>query len=94
MTEREPDATETTETIEMTTTEETLPSTRPAVTAPSRGVRVGALVWGLLVAAIAAGMLAIANGAVFDIELSIILLLAAAGLVLLVGSVVRARRRV
>ncbi|MCV2395479.1 hypothetical protein OEB99_14270 [Actinotalea sp. M2MS4P-6] len=68
----------------------------PAPTAApvtATGLRVGTLVWGLIVAAVAVGMVAIANGALFDIELAIIVLLAAAGLVLLVGSVVRARKR-
>lgn len=85
--------TETGTTETRTTETGTTPTTPVAPKAPARALRVGALVWGLIVAAIAAGMLAIANGAVFDVELSVILLLAAAGLVLLIGTVARARRR-
>lgn len=58
-----------------------------------REMQIGTVVWGLLVAAIAVGLLAIANGALFDVQLAFIVLLAAAGLVLLVGSLARARRR-
>lgn len=61
--------------------------------APRRGVRVGTVVWGLVVVALALGLTAIANGVVFDVELAVIVLVAAAGLALLVGSVAGARRR-
>lgn len=58
-----------------------------------RGPRVGTVVWGLVVAAIGVGLLAVALGVVFDVELAFIVLVAAAGVLLLVGSVFGARRR-
>ena len=68
-------------------------STGAAATAAPRERQIGTVVWGLLVTAVAVGMLAIANGALFDVQLAFIVVLAAAGLVLLVGSLTRARRR-
>lgn len=61
--------------------------------AARRGVRVGTVVWGLVVAAVALGIMAIGNGLVFDVELAVITLVAAAGLALLVGSVLGTTRR-
>lgn len=61
--------------------------------APRRGARVATVVWGLVVVALALGLTAIANGVVFDVELAVIVLVAAAGLALLVGSLAGARRR-
>lgn len=56
------------------------------------GVRVGTVVWGLVVVALGVGLLAIAWGAHLDAELAFIVLLAAAGVALLVGSLVGMRR--
>ncbi|MCU1431416.1 MAG: hypothetical protein JWP95_521 [Actinotalea sp.] len=58
-----------------------------------RGVRVGTVVWGLVIAAIGVGLIAVASGVLFDVELAFIGLIAAAGIALLVGSVVNATRR-
>jgi hypothetical protein len=58
-----------------------------------RGVRVGTVVWGLVLAAIGVGLLAWASGVVFDVQLAVILLVAAAGVALLVGSLWSGRRR-
>lgn len=65
----------------------TAPAPRPS------GVRVGTVVWGLVLAALGVGLLAFVSGIDFDVELAVIALVAAAGLALLVGSVVTARRR-
>ena len=58
-----------------------------------RGVRVGTVVWGLVIAAIGCGILAFAAGAVFDVELALIVLVTAAGVALLAGSLVTTARR-
>ena len=63
------------------------------VVAEERRVRVGTIVWGLVLAAIGAGLLASALGVVFDVELAFIVLVAAAGVLLLVGSLASSRRR-
>lgn len=60
---------------------------------PQRGMRVGTMVWGLVLAAIGAGVLAWALGVSFDVELAFIFLVAAAGVLLLVGSVATTWRR-
>lgn len=60
---------------------------------PQRSMRVGTMVWGLVLAAIGAGVLAWALGATFDVELAFIVLVAAAGVLLLVGSVATTLRR-
>lgn len=58
-----------------------------------RGPRAGTVVWGLVVAAVGIGILALAAGAEIDGQLALIVLLAAAGVALLVGSVVSSARR-
>lgn len=58
-----------------------------------RGVRVGTVVWGLVVTAVAVGLLALANGATFDVQLATIVVIAGAGVALLVGSLLGTRRR-
>lgn len=73
-------------------------ATAPAATAapaasPDRRPRVGTVVWGLVVVAVALGLMALGNGLVFDVQLAVILLVAGAGVALLVGSLVGARRR-
>lgn len=61
---------------------------------PSRGPRVGTVVWGFLVVACGAAVLASALGAQVDLGLAAIVVLAVAGVTLVVGSVaVGARRR-
>ncbi|WP_372595392.1 hypothetical protein [Actinotalea sp.] len=81
-----------------TTPATTVPAaTTPAATgagAPGRWpVRVGTVVWGLVVMVVGVGLLALAAGAVFDVELAVIALVAAAGVALLAGSLVSAGRR-
>lgn len=64
------------------------------VPAPGRQrVRVGTTVWGLVVVAVGLGLIAIAAGAVFDVQLATIGLIAAAGVALLVGSLLTATGR-
>lgn len=60
---------------------------------PQRGMRVGTIVWGLVLAAIGAGVLAWAIGLTFDVELAFIVLVAAAGVLLLFGSIATTVRR-
>ncbi|MEG3615839.1 hypothetical protein [Isoptericola haloaureus] len=57
------------------------------------GPRGSTVVWGVVVIAVAVGLLARTAGASVDAQLAAILLLGAAGLVLVVGSVVGAARR-
>lgn len=64
-----------------------------AEVAPRRGVRVGTVVWGLVIAAVGVGLLAYASGVVFDVQLALIILIAAAGLALLAGSLMSGMRR-
>lgn len=52
----------------------------------SRGPRVGTVVWGLVVIALGAGVIALATGSTIDLGLAAIVLLAGAGLALLIGS--------
>ncbi len=66
-------------------------STVPVVRRP--GPRVSTVVWGLVVTALAIGLMAFGNGVVFDVQLATIVLVAAAGVALLVGSLLGARRR-
>lgn len=58
-----------------------------------RGVRVGTVVWGLVIAAIGVGLIAWASGVLFDVELAVIVLVGAAGVALLLGSLLSPRRR-
>jgi len=55
------------------------------------GQRVATVVWGLVVAAVGVGLLAVAWGADLDGQLALIVLLGAAGLALLVGSLLGMR---
>jgi hypothetical protein len=64
-----------------------------AEVAQRRGVRVGTVVWGLVIAAVGVGLLAYASGVVFDVQLALIILIAAAGLALLAGSLMSGMRR-
>ena len=67
------------------------PSDEPVPSAPV-AQRVGTVVWGLVVAAVGVGLLSVAWGANLDAELALIVLLGAAGVALLVGSLVGLRR--
>ncbi len=58
-----------------------------------RGPRAGTVVWGLIVAAVGILVLAVAAGVRIDFQLALIILLGAAGVALLVGSVLTAGRR-
>lgn len=55
-------------------------------------LRVGTVVWGLVIAACGLGVLAWAGGARIDFQLALIILLAVAGSVLLIGSLVSGAR--
>ena len=66
---------------------------RPAPVAPRRGVRVGTIVWGLVIAAIGVGILAYALDVTFDAQLASIIVIFAAGALLLIGSIATSRRR-
>ncbi|WP_456824819.1 hypothetical protein [Cellulomonas sp. P5_E12] len=59
---------------------------------PRRRLRVGTVVWGLVIAAIGVGLLAWAAGVAIDLQLAMIVLLAVAGTVLLVGSILSGAR--
>ncbi len=61
--------------------------------APKRGPRVGTAVWGLIVIAVGLGILAVSAGVVFDLGVALIVLLGAAGVILVVGSVVSSFKR-
>lgn len=69
------------------------PAPLPAATPTSRGIRVGTLVWGMVLAAVGVGVLALSAGYTLDVELAMIVLLGAAGAVMLVGSILKGRRR-
>lgn len=60
---------------------------------PKRGPRVGTAVWGLIVIAVGLGILAVAAGVVFDLGVALIVLLGAAGVILVAGSVISSVRR-
>jgi hypothetical protein len=66
---------------------------QPAQAATKRGPRVGTAVWGLIVIAVGLGILAVSAGVMFDVGAALILLLGAAGVILVVGSVVSSIRR-
>ncbi len=57
------------------------------------GPRTTTIVWGLIVVAIGVGLLSLSAGATIDVELAAILVLGAAGLLLVVGSVAGGVRR-
>lgn len=63
-----------------------------APVAPS-GPRVGTVVWGLVLVALGAGVVGIAAGARLDVGLAAIIVLAGAGVALLVGSLLAGLRR-
>ncbi|CAN5287569.1 hypothetical protein BH11ACT1_BH11ACT1_23800 [soil metagenome] len=55
-------------------------------------LRVSTAVWGLVIVAIGVGVVALASGAVFDLQLASIALLAVAGAAMLAGSIAAAVR--
>jgi hypothetical protein len=57
------------------------------------GPRTGTIVWGFLILAVGVGLLAQAAGASIDLELAAIVLMGAAGALLVIGSLVSAARR-
>ena len=59
---------------------------------PRPRLRVSTAVWGLVIAAIGVGVVALASGAVFDLQLALIALLAVAGVAMLGGSIAAAVR--
>ncbi|WP_129784335.1 hypothetical protein [Promicromonospora panici] len=61
--------------------------------AAKRGPRVGTAVWGLIVIAVGLGILAVSAGVIFDLGVALIVLLGAAGVILVVGSVISSVRR-
>ncbi|MFI2702603.1 hypothetical protein [Cellulosimicrobium composti] len=67
--------------------------TGPAPVAPRRGPRVATIVWGFVIVAFGAVVLAGALGARVDLGLASIVVLAAAGVTLVVGSIVSGARR-
>lgn len=70
------------------------PQAQPAAQAAARrGPRVGTAVWGLIVIAVGLGILAVSAGVVFDLGVALIVLLGAAGVILVVGSVISSFRR-
>ena len=84
--------TETTASDPSTGTTATTATPEPPATAENSGPRVTTIVWGLVIAAIGAGLLAVALGVTFDLELAVIIVIAAAGLALVGGSIFRSRR--
>jgi len=62
-------------------------------TRPDRVLRVGTIVWGLVIAAIGALILAYALDVDFDTELAVIIVMAAAGVLLLGGTIANSLRR-
>lgn len=66
---------------------------QPTKAATRRGPRVGTAVWGLIVIAVGLGILAVSAGVMFDVGVALILLLGAAGVILVVGSVISSIRR-
>jgi hypothetical protein len=77
--------------ITPTSTPVDAPVTSP-VERPRPRLRVGTAVWGLVIAAIGVGVVALASGAVFDLQLALITLLAAAGVAMLGGSIAAVAR--
>ncbi|MBD8078301.1 hypothetical protein [Cellulosimicrobium arenosum] len=75
------------------------PATEPGRPAPaatsgrSRGPRVGTIVWGFVVVALGGAVVASALGADVDMGLAAIVVLAVAGVTLVLGSVVSGARR-
>lgn len=69
------------------------PADAPVISPAERPrLRVSTAVWGLVIAAIGVGVVALASGAVFDLQLALIALLAVAGAAMLGGSIAAAVR--
>lgn len=69
------------------------PAQQAAQAVAQRGPRVGTAVWGLIVIAVGLGILAVSAGVVFDLGVALIVLLGAAGVILVAGSVISSLRR-
>lgn len=69
------------------------PGQAAAQAGTKRGPRVGTAVWGLIVIAVGLGILAVSVGVVFDLGVALIVLLGAAGVILVAGSVFSSLRR-
>lgn len=69
------------------------PSTPAPRSAPRPPARMSTVVWGLIIVVVGAGVVARALGADFDNQLALIVLLSAAGVALVVTSIVSAVRR-
>lgn len=89
--ERQPHAAQPSQPAQPTTSVQ--PAQPAAEAASKRGPRVGTAVWGLIVIAVGLGILAVSAGVVFDLGVALIVLLGAAGVILVVGSVVSSIRR-
>jgi hypothetical protein len=72
---------------------QTVQQVQPTQASVRRGPRVGTAVWGLIVIAVGLGILAVSAGVMFDLGVALIVLLGAAGVILVVGSVVSSLRR-
>ncbi|PVU82328.1 hypothetical protein DDP54_04205 [Cellulomonas sp. WB94] len=68
------------------------PVDAPATSPERPRLRVSTAVWGLVIAAIGVGVVALAAGAVFDLQLALIAVLAVAGAAMLGGSIAAAAR--
>ncbi len=66
----------------------------PTASAPRDRLRVGTVVWGLIVALVGTAVIAWGQGLRFDVQLAAIGVLAAAGVLLVVSSLVRTRNKV
>ncbi len=89
----DPTSDATTDSIPPTTETTTAVPVTPNPGAPDRSVRTGTVVWGLVLTVCGVGMIAAATGRHFDLGLAAIAVLGAAGLALLVGSLITAGRR-
>ncbi len=69
------------------------PGTPTPLATRKRGIRISTIVWGFLIVAIGVGLIKMANNDRFDITLALIIVLAIAGLTLVVSSVVSSVRR-
>lgn len=69
------------------------PSSAPQNTRPKPTTRVGTIVWGVILLAAAVLLIAMASGVSIDLELTLIIGLAVAGVALVIGSLIATTRR-